>query len=195
MKRTFKLCILGLGFLMIFSVPELRPLDPMGQRIEIQPGKLEIVDVPESTGPDVDEMLYIQASNAQIIVFAIVPGYTDKQDVEHVPAYRVSMKNAVRLTLYVYFKVTKNARVAIMPFISGPVAGMATMGEEPYSVDAKKNVIYRQEFVTELSMLPPGYLFPGIYDMLGIVMPSEQDAPFSKSGGMTHVTCRVILAK
>ena len=83
----------------------------------------------------------------------------------------------------------------IIPFISGPIAILATPGEDPYSVDAKKNVIYRQVFEADLSMFPPGFLVPGLYDMLGIVTPSPDDAPFPKTGGMTHVACRVILAK
>lgn len=195
MKNMFKTVVLGLVLLLIISVSDLKPLDSAVQRSGFHPVRLEIVDEPEATEGDADELLFVQASKAVITAFAIVPGYVDQADVEQAPVYRISLKNAKKLTLYVYFKVTKDAKVEIIPYISGPVANLATMGEEPYPVTAKKNVIYRQVFEADLSMLPPGYIVPGQYDMLGIVIPSPDAAPFSKSGGMTHVSCRVILTK
>jgi hypothetical protein len=195
MKKALKLGILGLVFLMAFSVSELWPADSMNPREIFRPVRLEIVDEPGESEQDVGELFYVQASKAVVTVFAIVPGYVDLTDVEHLPAYKVSLKNTKKLTLYVYFKVSKDAKVEIIPFISGPIAILATGGDEPYPVDAKKNVLYRQVFEADLSMFPPGFLAPGLYDMLGIVTPAPDDSPFPKSGGMTHVSCRVILAK
>lgn len=181
--------------LLFFSLSDLESLSVGSTKFKIRPVRLEIVDLPGDEEQDVDEMMYTQASKANIIVFAIVPGYIDKQDVESFPAYKASLNNVKKLNVYVYFKVTKNAKVEIIPFVSGPVAGLVSGEEEPYLVSAKKNVIYRQVFETDLSLLPPGAIPPGLYDFIAIVVPSEEDFPFSKSGGMTHVACRVQMVK
>jgi len=195
MKNLLRIGILSMALLLIISVSDLESLSSGSSQIKIHPVRLEIVDLPEEEEWAGDEMMFVQASKANIIVFAVVPGYTDKQDVEHFPAYKVSLKNAKKLTINIYFQVTKNAKVEVYPFISGPVAGLASGEEEPASVNAKKNVIYRQVFETDLSVLPPGAIFPGLYDFLAFVTPSEEGFPFSKSGGMTHTACRAYLTK
>jgi hypothetical protein len=194
MKKSFRVAAICVILFLFFSLAEMESLSTGASQIPIRPARLEIVDLPEEE-LDGEAMLFVQASKANIIVFAVVPGFTDKQNVEHFPAYKASLKNVKKLTVSIYFKVTKDAKVEIYPFISGPVAGLASGDEEPAQVNAKKNVIYRQVFETDLSVLPPGVIFPGLYDFLGFVTPSEDNFPFSKSGGMTHAACRVYMVK
>ena len=86
MKKVFKLGLLGLVLLMVFSVSDLRSADSMEHGAVFKPVRLEIVDEPGESEQDVGELFYVQASKAVVTVFAIVPAYVDNADVEHVPA-------------------------------------------------------------------------------------------------------------
>jgi hypothetical protein len=93
--------------------------------------------------------------------------------------------------------VNKNAKLFIIPLISGPVAGFMLEEEDDafFEVNAKTNVVYRQIFEIILSELEPGSIVDGVYDLMMIVVPSESSFPMKKTGGMTVATCRLWLVK
>ena len=198
MKKFGKLWALGLVLLLLLSVAPLKA-DGVGfSKLKIRPVRLEILDDGSDTELDRDDWMYTQApNNGIVIVFSAMYGYTDNQNVEVFPKYRISINKAKTLMFSVDFKVNKNATLTIIPLISGPVAGfmLEDEGDEFFEVNAKKNVYYRQIFEIDLTELEPGAVLPGIYDMMVIVVPGEGSMPMKKTGGMTYATCRLWLVK
>jgi len=138
-----------------------------------------------------ENQVYIQASKANIIVYSIATGYVDKNDQRHFPWSQASLSESKQLIISVDFKVTKNAKVGVLALISGPITGEQV--DEELIINAKKNVYYRQEFITDLAQANSqadsnGGPVPGLYNMIGIVYPDETEMPMSKSGGMTFAS-------
>lgn len=193
-KRFERFWLFGLIFLLVFSYSPLKVASQGKSQLKFRPIRLELLDVGSETDLDQMDMMYAQGSKGVVVVFSAMFGYADSQGEEHFPYFKVSLKKATKIYYYVDFKVSKNAKLVIFPFISGPVAG--TMSEEDeFEINAKKNVYYRQVFEVDLAELPSNAIFPGVYDLAALVVPSEDEGPMLKTGGMTSVISRVWIVK
>jgi len=195
MKKLGKLWVLGLTFLLVLSIVPLRAKGFRNSGLKIRPVRLEILHDGTGTEQDVDDWMYAQGPTGTVVVFSAMYGFTNKQNVETFPKYRVSIKNSNSLMFSVDFKVSSNAKLSIIPLISGPVAGfmLEEEGDDFPEINVKKNVYYRQIFEIDLTELEPGAVLPGVYDMMIIVVPSGSAMPMRKTGGMTYATCRLWL--
>lgn len=198
---TKKLKFAAFGILFLFLIPffyspmELGCIDKVG--FKFRPGRLIVMDQPSYMEQGYEDPALVQASKGNIIVFSVVVGYEDKNGTRHLPAARVRLNNASKLITFIDFKVTKNAQVAIIQLVNGPITNFYALTEEDMiMVNAKKNVIYRQEIVLDLATADPSETpAPGLYDIGMIVFPSFTEFPMLKSGGMTFDSVRVEVRK
>ncbi|MFC2164312.1 hypothetical protein ACFLT2_04880 [Acidobacteriota bacterium] len=195
MNNLGKLWVLGLVFILILSIAPLKADGAGVAKLKIRPVRLEILDDGSGSEQDLDDWMYTQGPNGIVIVFSAMFGNTNKQDTEIFPKYRVSIRNSNSLMFSIDFKVNSNAKLQIIPLISGPVAGfmLEDEGDEFFEVNAQKNVYYRQIFEIDMTDLDPGSIVPGVYDIMIIVVPAESAMPMRKTGGMTYATCRLWL--
>ena len=195
MQKLGKLWALGLVFFLVLSIAPLEAQGVGFSKLKVRPVRLEILDDGSDTEPDLDDWMYAQGPNGIVTVFSAMFGFTNRQNVETFPKYRISIRNSNSLMFSVDFKVSSNAKLAIIPLISGPVVGfMLEEEEEDFpEVNAQKNVYYRQIFEIDLTDLEPGTVIPGLYDIMIIVAPAESAMPMRKTGGMTYATCRLWL--
>jgi len=195
MKKLEKFWALGLAFLFMLSIVPLEADSLPTSKLKIRPVRLEILDDGSGIEEGLDDWMYAQGPSGIVIVFSAMFGYIDKQDREVFPKFRISIKNSNSLLFSVDFKVNTNAKLQIIPLISGPVAGFMLENEDEdfFEVNAQKNVYYRQIFEIDLTELGPDDIFPGIYDQMILVVPAESSFPMRKTGGMSFATSRAWL--
>jgi hypothetical protein len=200
-SMTTKLKLAAFGILFLFLIPffyspmELGCNEKVG--FKFRPGRLIVLDQPNYLEQGFEEPALVQASKGNIIVFSVVVGYEDINGTTHLPAARIRLNNASKLITFIDFKVTKNAQVAIVQLVNGPITNFYALTEEDMiMVNAKKNVVYRQEVVLDLATADPTQIpVPGLYEIGMVVFPSFTEFPMLKSGGMTLDSVRVEIKK
>lgn len=187
----------ALGILILFLIPlfysplELGSYENTG--FKFRPGRLIILAEPSDMEEGEEDLAYVQGSKGNIIVFAVAVGYEDKNGITHLPASQIKLSDVSKLITIVDFKVTKNAQVAIVHLVNGPITNFYAMtAEDMIMVKAKKNVVYRQEVVVDMATADPTQIpVPGLYEIGMIIFPNFTEFPMLNSGGMTFDTVRV----
>jgi len=182
--------IVLLAVLLLYS-----PLSAEKGKLKIRPGKLIALDYGDEFSQNFEPELYAAGKKGNIIAFSVLAGYEDKNGKKYLPYFKASLKKAAKALFRVDFTCTKSAKLGIWLLFMGPVGTMVS--EEDFEIDVKKNVYYQQEFELgepeERDLQEEGV--PGIYDVIAIIYPTDEEMPMVGSGGMTIATCRLQITK